>query len=91
MQDKDGQPIFDHRELATILIKHANIHEGLWGIAIEFGLFAANINTPTDLKTLTPAAMALVQRVGLQPFETANNLTVDAALVNPRPKGKKKP
>ncbi len=57
------------------------------GLYVEFGLTAANINTSLDGAALQPAAIALVQKIGIQRFETANNLTVDAAQVNPKGKG----
>lgn len=74
---------FDFQELAEILVKQQGITEGLWGIYIEFGLGAANINTEPGGKILRPAAINLVQKMGIQKFAEANNLTVDAAQVNP--------
>jgi len=74
--------MFDHRELAEALIVKQGIHEGLWGIAVEFGLAAANVPTGPD-KSFTPAAISLLQKVGIQRFPEPNNLTVDAAKVNP--------
>jgi hypothetical protein len=74
---------FDHNELAEILIKKLDIHEGLWGVYIEFGFSAANVGAPPDAKTVTPAALSLVNKIGIQRFDAPNNLTVDAAQVNP--------
>jgi hypothetical protein len=60
----------------------------LWGIAIEFGLAAANMGQgPEDI---LPAAIIPVKKIGLQRFKEPNNLTVNAAEVNPLPKVKKK-
>lgn len=71
---------FTHQELAEILIKHKNIHEGLWGIYVEFGLGATNIGQgPNDM---LPAAIVPIVKLGLQKFPEPNNLTVDAAKVN---------
>jgi len=75
---------FDHTELAEVLIKKCDVHEGLWGVYIEFNLTAANMSTSPDGKTMMPAALAFVRKIGIQKFETPNNLTVDAAQVNPR-------
>jgi hypothetical protein len=74
---------FDHNELAEILIKKLDIHDGLWGVYIEFGFGAANIAAPPEAKTVTPAALSLVNKIGIQRFDAPNNLTVDAAQVNP--------
>jgi hypothetical protein len=80
------QYLFEHKELAEALVKKQNIHEGLWGIYIEFGLGATNINSGSDIKVLTPSAIASVQKIGIQRFAEPNNLTIDAAVVNPAPK-----
>lgn len=78
--------IFGYQELAEILVKKQDIHEGLWGIYIEFGLGAANVPISPDGKTLAPAAINMVQKIGIQRFAETSNLTVDAAEVNPAPR-----
>lgn len=76
--------VFSHLELAEILVKKVDIHEGLWGVYFEFGHGAANIPTGPDQKTsLQPASITTVQKVGIQRFDSANNLTIDASVVNP--------
>lgn len=76
---------FSYREIAEILVKQQGIHEGLWGIYVEFGIGAANVgNTPGG--DLTPTAMVPLARMGIQRYdEEAPGLTVDAAVVNPAP------
>jgi hypothetical protein len=70
------------------LIRYNNIHEGLWGLYIEFGLAAANMGqAPEDI---LPTAIIPVKKIGVQRFNEANNLTVDAAEANPAPKAKKR-
>jgi hypothetical protein len=81
--------VFTHREVAEALIKQQNIHDGIWGIYIEFALGGANISTSENDPNLVPAAIIPVTKIGIQRFPTPNNLTVDAAEVNPLPKGKK--
>jgi hypothetical protein len=78
--------VFDHRELAEILVKQQDIHEGLWGVYVEFGFVATNLSSEPALnpKNVTPAVINLVQKIGIQQFPEASNLTVDAAKVNPR-------
>jgi hypothetical protein len=74
---------FSYTELAEILVKKLDIHEGLWGIYIEFNFGAANIPASPDGKGIAPAAIAAIKAIGIQRFDTPNNLTVDATIVNP--------
>lgn len=75
--------IFGYTELAELLVKKLDLHEGLWGVYIEFNFGAANVNAAPDGKSLAPAAIAAIKGIGLQRFDAPNNLTVDAAIVNP--------
>jgi hypothetical protein len=81
---------FSHTELAEILIKRLDLHDGLWGVYFEFSFLASNVPVPPDGKSVLPASLSFVQKVGLQRFPAANNLTVDAAKVNPSMPTKKK-
>jgi hypothetical protein len=74
---------FSYTELAEILVKKLDIHEGLWGIYVEFSLGAANVPASPDGKSIAPAAIAAIKGLGIQRFDAPNNLTVDAAIVNP--------
>lgn len=73
---------FTFAEVAKALIRQSDIHEGLWGIYIEFGIAAANIGPSPD--KLSPAAVVPIAKIGLQKFDKPNNLTVDAAEANPK-------
>jgi hypothetical protein len=77
---------FSFKELARLMIKDQNIHEGLWGIYVEFGLGAANIGSGPDDPGMLPAAIIPIKKIGLQKFNEENNLTVNAALENPETK-----
>lgn len=77
--------LFGFQELAEMMVKQQDIHDGLWGIYIRFGIGAANAADATG--TFYPTALVPVKELGLQRFDAPNNLTVDAAEVNP--KGKK--
>ena len=90
---KARQYTFSYPEVAEALVKKLNLHEGLWGIYVKFGIQGANLG-PSDDK-LVPAAIIPILNLGLQRFEEANSLTVDASKVNPpsgrsRKKGSKK-
>jgi uncharacterized membrane protein len=78
------QYVFTYKEIAETLVKAQGLHEGLWGVYMEFGLQATNAG-PND-NELLPAVIIPVMKVGIQRFEKANGLTVDAALVNPSKK-----
>jgi hypothetical protein len=69
--------------MAEIMIKQLGLHEGLWGVYFEFSLVGSNVPFPPDGKILMPASINFIQKVGLQRFQTPNNLAVDAAKVNP--------
>ncbi|MEW5981596.1 MAG: hypothetical protein AB1806_04415 [Acidobacteriota bacterium] len=81
------QVSFTHKEIAEILVRSRGIHEGFWGIFVRFGLRGANVgNSDSDLM---PAAIVPIVEVGLQRFEKENNLSVDAAKVNPEHAGER--
>jgi hypothetical protein len=73
---------FTYKEVAEALIRYHEIHEGLWGISIKFGIQGANIGSAPGGE-LAPAAIVPVLNIGLQRFEKPNNLTVDASVFNP--------
>jgi len=77
--------LFNYKEVAEALVKKHEIHEGLWGIYMEFGIAAANIPSDPSQQILVPAAIVPVVKIGIQRFDQPNSLTVDAAEVNPAP------
>lgn len=79
------QIVFSYQELAEVLVKQQDLHEGIWGLHVEFDI-AATLVSDQDGKTTVPAAVVPVQRIGIRRFdEEVGNLTVDAAVVNPAP------
>lgn len=87
-----GEPdrfAFSYKEIVECLIKKENIHEGIWGPYVQFGIGAANIPGSPEKdgeQKIVPAAVVPVLKIGIQRFKEENNLTVDAAKVNPPPK-----
>lgn len=75
-------------ELAAMLVRDANIHEGLFDISIELQLSIGTFGNPAG--EVLPGAIVGVRSVGLLPTVTANPTTVDAGKVNPRPAVAKK-
>lgn len=74
---------FSFKELAKLMVKEQDIHEGLWGIYVEFGLAAANVGSGPDDPSLSPSAIVPIKKIGLQRFTEASNLTINAAVENP--------
>ncbi len=69
-------------EIATALVRHLDIHEGLWTIGTSFQFNAKNLGT--DKKQLRPGFVGLINQMNLvRVTEAIAGLTVDAALVNP--------
>jgi len=68
---------FNYKEVAELLVRKAEITEGIWGLQIRFGMQATNINQPDG--TLLPAAVVGILEIGLQKFDKLNNISVDAA------------
>jgi hypothetical protein len=76
-----SQITFSYKEVVEALVKKQGIHEGIWGLFIKFGISASNIGANHD--DVKPAAIIPVLEIGLQKFEKENNISVDAAKVNP--------
>lgn len=74
---------FEYKEVAAALVKQQGIHEGLWGIYLEFGIVGANTGPSDDM--MVPTAIVPVVKMGIQRFEQPSNLTVNAAEINPAP------
>ena len=73
---------FDYKEIAEALVRYADLHDGIWGIEIKFGIQGTNIGFGPG-SDLTPAAIVPILKLGLQRFSEPNNLTVDASKINP--------
>lgn len=76
------QVLFQFPEVAVLLLRTQDIHEGHWGLYLEFGLQGTNMRMP-PADDLYPAAITYVTKIGIQQFPEPNSMTVDAAEVNP--------
>jgi hypothetical protein len=78
------QYTFSWPEVAELLIKKQDIHEGKWMVALEFQINVGlmGIQPPAA----TPGVMALCNSVQLAKAQeqSPQNLVVDAAVVNPK-------
>lgn len=75
-------------DLAAVLIKHYGLHEGCYDLMIEFQIGVGAVG-PTP-EALSPGAMIGVSKVGLMSSKSTGPTTVDAAIVNPAKKSRKK-
>jgi hypothetical protein len=83
-----SQYIASYKELAEMLIKKENIHEGYWAVMVRFGIQAANISLGGG--DPVPSAIVPVLEIGIQREPNVTPLTVDAAVVNPAPTATKR-
>jgi hypothetical protein len=76
-------------DLAELLVKHHDLHEGLYDLAFEFQIAVGAIGPSPE--SVLPGAMIGIKGVGLMKAEKNGPQTVDAAKVNPVKKpGRKK-
>lgn len=85
MAEVTEQHLFTHKEIAEALIKQQGLHEGIWGIYVEFGIAAGNVAHPSGV--VLPTAIVPLTKLGIQRMKADNPLAVDAAEVNPPKKG----
>lgn len=85
---------FSFKEIVETLVKKQGLREGLWALDIRFGMQATNFGpNESDVK---PTAIVPILEIGIQRVDKENNLTVDAAKLNPpsmaaRPNPRSKP
>ncbi len=80
---------FDLKEVTELLVKAAGLHEGLWMLNVGMNFTAGNFQSASD--AALPGSMVSLSNLGLskvEPSASPANLTVDAAVVNPKPKKK---
>lgn len=75
------------RDITTVLIKHYDLHEGYFDLAIEFNIGVGAVGP--DPESLTPGAMVGVSKIGLIQSQNAGPKSIDASVVNPKKKSRK--
>jgi hypothetical protein len=79
-----SQIMFSYQEVAEALVKKQGLHEGIWQLAVNFGMQATNMGAnEADLK---PVVVNAILAIGIHKVSKENALSVDAAKVNPKPK-----
>lgn len=78
-----NQYVFSYEEVVEALLKKQGIHEGVWGVYLEFGIQGANAPGPEG--NVLPVAIVPVVKIGLQKSREGIKFPgeVDASVVNP--------
>ena len=71
------------RDLVAILLKHNNIHEWLFDLAVEFQIGVGAVGP--NAESAAPGVAIGVHRIGLVPAPKIGPNTVNAAEANPAP------
>ena len=85
-----NQYVVKPKEIAELIVKSANIHEGEWWLVASFGFAPGNFG-PTDTE-MAPGVAVVVQNLTIQRVlpttipRPPEALVVDAAQFNPKPK-----
>ena len=76
---------FSHKEILTLMVKDAGLHEGKWQLLMNFGFNAGNFGP--DGNNSSPGAITVVNHLmlGVAKEDSPSALVVDAAEVNPKP------
>lgn len=75
---------FDIESMVALFLKERKIHSGMWSFTVEFNLAIGTVGPSPD--NVLPTAMASVVRAGVRRATgEANNVTFDAAILNPPP------
>jgi hypothetical protein len=82
------QYAFSWTELAELMIKKQGIHEGKWIVSLEFQINVGILGTAPP--SASPGVMALCNSIQLTKAQeqSPQNMVVDAAIVNPRPRAR---
>jgi hypothetical protein len=85
MPEVENQIFFSHKAIVEEMIKLQGLHEGHWMMTVELGLRGTNlpVKEAGGLQTLTPSALVYIFRIGITQTKEPNDLSVDAAEVNP--------
>lgn len=78
----------NNRELAELLIRHYDLHEGHYELLVEFMIGSGNMGPSPE--AVAPTAFVSFSKVGLTKVLAPTALSVDAATVNPLKKSRTK-
>jgi hypothetical protein len=70
------------KDIVTAMLKAKGIHEGIWGLNVSFGFTATNMEVNGG--TRRPGVLITIESYCLERTSQITDLSVDAAVVNPR-------
>ncbi|MCZ6781202.1 MAG: hypothetical protein O7C73_06130 [Nitrospirae bacterium] len=70
-----------YKEIVEYLLKKHDIHEGIWGIYVEFKF--AVINAGDSIGAIIPSSVSGMNKIGIMPFPQESSIAFDAARLNP--------
>lgn len=73
---------FPFKDITELLIRKANLHEGIWALTFHLGMGPTNIPPPAGGDPL-PGVIVQIAGIGLQKVEKETHMALDAAKVNP--------
>jgi hypothetical protein len=76
------------RDLTEVLVKHYGIHEGNYDLMIAYQIGMGAVGP--DSASISPGVMIGISQVGLMASPNVGAATVDAAIINPAKKQRKK-
>ena len=71
------------RELAELLVKHYDLHEGLYDLLVELKVGVGSVPTGPAESDRLPGATVAIASLGLSEAQKPGPTTVDAAVINP--------
>lgn len=74
---------FDLQAVATLLIRHAGLHEGRYEAGVQFGIIAGKFGLQPGVPAI-PGVINTISGLVLLKSPADSQISVDAALVNPR-------
>lgn len=90
--EKPVGPPLSMREITALMVKHYDLHEGIYSLSIEFNIGVGKVGP--DKESTNPGVMIGIAKIGLNSSPSSDldePTVVDAAIVNPakKPRGKK--
>jgi hypothetical protein len=75
--------MYDHEELAALMLKDQGITSGLWRLTLGMNLTAGNFGVP-GTEGVHPGNVAVVTKIGIQKVDAPGPLVVDAGALDKR-------
>jgi len=81
LQIAPGTEPLSIRQIAEVLVRHFNLHDGLYEASFEFGLAVGSFRSPENVAA--PGVITTLNKIGLVIAQSEGPNTVDASKVNP--------